>query len=117
MPTPTERTLAFLRKAKMTAGVVEKWNSHARIRQDFLGFADIIAAADDRGILAVQATSGSNMASRVTKVRAEPRASDWLRSGGRIWVMGWRQIGKPKKWTPRIIEILHDGEEVEVTEL
>lgn len=100
----------------MTCGIVEKWNAHARIRQDFLGFADLIAVADDRGILAVQATSGSNVAARVTKVKAEPRASDWLRSGGRIWVMGWRQIGKPKKWAPRIIEILPDDSEVEVSE-
>ena len=35
---PTARSLAWLRDGGWTAGVVERWNPGARVRQDFLGF-------------------------------------------------------------------------------
>lgn len=117
--TPTARTLAFLRSdLGMQAGVVEKWNPHARIRQDLFGFADLIACSPAHGIVAIQATSGDNVSKRIAKIRNEPRAVRWLESHGRIWVVGWSKKGprgKRKLWTPRIVEILR-ADEVEVEE-
>lgn len=108
--TPTARTLAYLRgDLGMQAEVVERWNAHAKIRQDLFGFADVLAASEDRGILAVQATSTPNVSARIHKIRDEPRVYPWLAAGGRVWVIGWAKRGargKRKLWTPRIIEIL-----------
>lgn len=117
--TPTARTLAYLRNdLGMLAGIVEKWNSYAKIRQDLFGFADLLACSPDRGIIAVQATSADNVSKRIDKIRAEPRADRWLESTGRIWVIGWSKRGargKRKLWTPRIVEILK-ADEIELDE-
>lgn len=117
--TPTARTLDFLRSdLGMQAGIVERWNPHARIRQDLFGFVDLIAASEERGIVAVQATSGTNVSARIAKIREEPRAYPWLAAGGRIWVIGWSKRGargKRKLWTPRIVEILK-ADEIELDE-
>jgi hypothetical protein len=54
---PTQRTLAAIRREGALAGIVEKWNSHAFIRQDLFGFVDIIAIyPDSRRITAIQCT-------------------------------------------------------------
>ena len=41
--TPTARTLAAMRREGWTVQVVERWNPHARIRQDLFGWADLLA--------------------------------------------------------------------------
>lgn len=43
MSSPTQRTLAALRKLGYLAAVVEKWNHGAHIRQDLFGFIDVLA--------------------------------------------------------------------------
>lgn len=107
--TPTQRTLAFLRTdLALQVGIVEKWNPHAKIRQDLYGFIDLVACSDRFGIIGVQATSGDHVAHRLTKIREEPKAAVWLASGGRIWVIGWRKVGprgKRKVWEPRVVEV------------
>lgn len=40
---PTARTLRLLRGMGYQAFVVERWNPHVKRRQDFGGFADILA--------------------------------------------------------------------------
>ncbi len=100
---PTQRTLAECRKRGWTAGVVERWNPHARIRQDLFGCIDLIALTPD-GILAIQACAGSSHATRMAKVRAEPRTKLWRDAGGRFEVWSWAkrgQRGKRKTWTLR----------------
>lgn len=97
---PTQRTVAYLRKNGWTVGIVERWNSHAKIRQDLFGFVDLIAYAPDGGILAIQATSTPNMSARVKKILAEPlrgRARGWLEAGGRLEVWGFGLRGKAGK--------------------
>jgi len=117
--TPTQRTLAYVRGTLgMQAGITERWNPHAHIRQDLFGFVDVIACSPGHGIVAIQATSGSHVAHRIAKIRDEPRAFAWLASGGRIWVIGWSKRGargKRKLWTPRVVEIL-TGSDVELEE-
>ena len=87
--TPTQRTLAYYRNRGVTVAVTERWNPHARLRQDLFGFCDLIAL--DAGIVAVQVTA-SGVASRVEKIKAEPRAAEWIEAGGRIEVHGWRKL-------------------------
>lgn len=75
------------------AAVAEKWNPHARIRQDLFGFIDLIVLDGLGGPLAVQATSASNHASRVRKIQEEraEAAQAWLDAGGRIEVWSFRK--------------------------
>lgn len=122
--TPTQRTLKHLRDNGWTAGVVEKWNHHVRIRQDLWGFADLVAFRGDEVIL-VQATA-QGVSARVNKILSNETAKHWSACGHRILVYGWRQLvarrkdgskAKRKRWTPRIVEVtfddaaLNDGKE------
>lgn len=108
MPSPTQRSLAAWRAAGATAEVVERWNPHARIRQDLFGIIDIVAAHDG-AIWGVQTTSAGNMSARITKAKAEPKLLAWLRCGGRFVVEGWGKRGprgKRKVWVRRQVEIV-----------
>lgn len=64
---PTQRTKEALEAqgCKLVA-IVERWNNHARIRQDLFGFIDILALRNGVWV-GIQATSGSNMSARVKK--------------------------------------------------
>jgi len=94
MTSPTSRSLAKLRKEGWTAQVVERWNSFAKCRQDLFGFIDIIAFKGDI-MLAVQATSGSNVSARVDKINQSQAASLWQESPTRLIVVhGWRKVGE-----------------------
>jgi hypothetical protein len=54
---PTRRSLEHLRKAGAElVAVVERWNPHAKIRQDLFGVVDVLAIHGEDTI-AVQATS------------------------------------------------------------
>lgn len=86
---PTERTLAALRKLGFTAQVVERWNPHAKVRQDLFGCIDIVAV-NEHGILGVQACVAASLAARCTKSEAEPRLLTWLQGGGRFEVWAWK---------------------------
>lgn len=100
MSSPTQRSLAYCRSRGLDAGIVERWNAHARIRQDFMGFADLIV--NDGGALAVQATSGSNAAARRAKILTNPCASRWLENGMRVEVWAWRRVVVRKKGGSRV---------------
>lgn len=109
MSSPTARTLQTLRSEGWTAGITEKWNQHARKRFDLYGFIDVLAMHPEKGLLAVQATSGSNAAARVQKICGECRrdAVTFLKAGRgmtRIEVWSWSKtgkVGKRKLWTCR----------------
>ena len=110
---PTSRTLKRLRADGWTAAVTERWNHYARIRQDLFGFIDVLAIHPERGTLAVQATSGSNLSARVAKIATEPRALTWLYAGRghhMIEVWAWRKLkvkrgGKAVRWVPKTLRI------------
>lgn len=107
--TPTQRTLAECRRLGWQAAVAEKWIAQTKQRKDLFGFIDIVALTGD-GILAIQATSGSNVAARERKIRTEcsEPAKAWLAAGGRIEVWGWRELKKKvdrKSWQVRRVEV------------
>lgn len=100
---PTQRTLAHYRKLGYRCDIVERWNPWSRVRQDLLGFIDVMLLGDGETI-GVQTTSGSNLSKRVDKILNERReeATAWLRAGNRIFVNGWAlrgPRGKRKVWT------------------
>ena len=102
MSSPTQRTLAHLRKLGYPlVQVVERWNPYARIRQDLFGIIDVVAVGED--IVGVQATSYSNVTSRVTKI-TESAALPVLRKAGiRVVVHGWRKVRG--RWALREVDI------------
>ena len=111
---PTQRSLAFIRANGHTCQVVERWNQFARVRQDLLGFIDIIAVGPLIGIVGVQATA-SGVSARLEKIYAEPRAREWLASGGRIEIHGWTLKGKRgerKTYQLRCVRVYLDGEAI-----
>ena len=101
---PAQRSLKILRSRGLTCAIVERWNPYAKIRQDLLGFGDILAIGVELGIALVQTTSGSNHDARKDKIRAEPRAQNWKDAGGVIVLHSWAKRGargKRKTWTLR----------------
>jgi hypothetical protein len=88
MSSPTQRSLAELRKRGYPlVAVTERWNPHARIRQDLFGIVDVLAVGDD--IIAVQATSGSNVSKRVAKITESAALPHLRKANIRIVVHGW----------------------------
>ena len=99
---PTSRTLDKLRADGWLVAVVEKYNPHARIRQDLFGFVDILALRDGE-TLAVQATSRSNISARVNKIAEHENLAAVRKAGWLIQVWGWGKDAKGK-WQVRIVD-------------
>lgn len=95
---PTQRTLAALRKDGWTAQVVERWNAFAKVRIDLFGVIDVLAIKPGIGILGVQATSGSNLAARMTKSADSDLLRLWSQAGGLYEVWAWRKLKRSGKW-------------------
>ena len=100
--TPTQRTLAYLREEGYTCAIVERWNSHARIRQDLFGFIDILAIKPGE-TLAVQCTS-TGVAERVKKIQESEYLPKVREAGWKILVIGWRKNSKGR-YTMRLLDI------------
>jgi hypothetical protein len=108
MASPTQRSLAKWREAGAIAQVVERWNPHAKVRQDLFGCIDIIVI-EGYMTIGVQATTTANSAARIDKALAEPRLRHWLAAtGNRFVVEGWAKRGvrgARKLWVCRTTEI------------
>jgi hypothetical protein len=102
MTSPTQRSLAVLRKEGYTCQIVEHWNPFAHIRQDLFGFIDIVAIKKgESGVLGIQTTSQTNSMKRLHKIIENPITKIWLESGNRIEIHGWAKMGargKRKEW-------------------
>lgn len=102
--TPTQRSLAYLRDLGYEAEVVERWNPHARIRQDLFGFVDILAVKAGE-TLAVQTTTGGQVAARVKKIADSPKVGVVREAGWTIHVHGWRKSAKTRRWELRTVDV------------
>ena len=111
--TPTQRTLRALRQQGLVCAVVEKWNAHARVRQDLFGIVDVIALDPARGFIGVQCTGANGWSDHWQKLTVDKAQEvlQWLETpGGVVELWAWRQIkakrgGKALIWQPRIAEI------------
>ena len=100
--TPTQRSLAALRKLGYLVEVVEKWNSFTRTRKDLWGWADLLAIR--RGeVLAVQVTS-EGVANRVKKVMDSETIGLVREAGVRVEIHGWRKNVKGR-YVQRIVDL------------
>jgi hypothetical protein len=100
---PTARTLKHLRDTGCEhVAVVEKWNPHARIRQDLFGVVDVLALRDGETI-AVQTTSTGNMASRIRKLSESPALPAMRAAGWKVIVHGWSK-NKAGRWQLREVD-------------
>lgn len=102
MSSPTQRSLKHLRKLGYLAEVVEKTVPRVFIRKDLYGFIDILAIREGE-ILGVQATSGSNVSSRVDKIANHDNIGAVRKAGIRIHVHGWRKNSK-RRWVLREVD-------------
>lgn len=134
MGSPTQRSLAKLRKEGYIATIVERWNHRAFKRHDAFGFGDILAChPEEAGAVLIQTTTHENLGHRMDKVRETPEiranASSWLAAGNRIEFHGWRALNIPtkskdaknatrKSWRCEVREFNHslDGEAHPITE-
>lgn len=71
-PSPTQRSLAYLRERSYVAEITEHWNAHAGIRQDLFGVIDIVAYSrvEPYHGLYVQTTTAENISGRLQKMTA-----------------------------------------------
>jgi len=100
---PTQRTLAEMRRRGYYAEVVERWIPRANIRKDFAGFIDVLCLGDSE-VVGVQATSGSNVSSRLAKIANHENVGVVRKAGLRLLVHGWSR-GKDGKWKLREVDV------------
>lgn len=99
--TPTARTMERLRSEGWTTDKVEQRLPIPGkfVTRDMGGFADGIAWKPGAGILAWNATSGSNVAAHVNKYHGigigveNKNLRLWLLAGGQFQIWGWRLAG------------------------
>jgi len=100
---PTQLSLKLLRKTCGAVQVVEKWNPHARIRQDLFGFIDILALEGETTI-AVQSTSWANVGARIKKIAESDHVGAVRKAGWTIIVHGWRK-GKNGRYECKAVDV------------
>ncbi len=106
MRSPTERSLALMRKRGYIAEVVERWNPHAKVRHDLYGIIDILCLPQngrESGSTGIQATSYSNHSARREKALASPNLPHWLQANNRFVIQSWKK--KDNRWQVREEEI------------
>lgn len=86
--TPSQRTVAHLRKLGYQTANVEFFNYFTKRKHDLYGCIDILAIGNGE-TLAVQVTSKSNMSARIKKIEESEALPEMLRSGWRVIVHGW----------------------------
>jgi len=86
--TPSQRTVAHLRKLGYQTANVESFNYFTKRKHDLYGCIDILAIGNGE-TLAVQVTSKSNMSARIKKIEESEALLEMLRSGWRVIVHGW----------------------------
>lgn len=100
MSSPTQRSKKLLEDQGYLVAIVEKWNVHAKVRQDLFGFVDLLAIRENETV-GVQTTSYSNLSARVKKIAEHENVGAVRKAGWRILVHGWRKVGSRWQVTER----------------
>lgn len=99
---PTSRSLAEMRKRGFPlVQVTERWNAFARVRQDLYGIIDVLCVGDE--IVGIQATSDSNVSSRIRKIQDSDALAHLRKANIRVLVHGWKKVGR--RWRLREVDI------------
>ena len=102
---PTQLTLKKLRDdGYNTVAITEKWNPHARVRQDLYQCIDVLAISDEGEVLAIQCTSKSNMSARIHKIEDNEHISNIRAAGWQFEVCGWFK-NKQGRWEVKIADV------------
>lgn len=101
----TVATVNWLGELGLVVGKTSYYNPFSRKNYDLFGFIDLIAVSPDYGIVGVQLTGGGNLSARVKKILEIPEATDWLKSGGRIWVCDWVLVARSRKRKMNWVEL------------
>ena len=100
---PTQRSLKRLRELGYTVQVVEKWNPHAKVRQDLFGFIDLLAIRKGE-VLGVQACARGDIAKRAQKIADHENVGIVRQAGIRIEVHGWAKMASGR-YEVRVIDV------------
>jgi hypothetical protein len=100
---PVSRSVKVMRERGYRAQVVERFNQFGKVRHDLFGIVDIVCVGNGETI-GVQATSGSNVASRIKKIEDSDALADLRDAGWKIVVHGWRKNAKGR-WELREVDI------------
>lgn len=100
---PLSRSKEMLEGQGFLVGIVEHWNSFARIRQDLYGFLDLLAVRENE-IVGVQVTSDGNVSARIKKIAAHGNISAVRKSGMAVMVHGWKK-NAAGRWVCRIVDL------------
>lgn len=118
MSSPTQHTLAWLRKNGYTCQIVETFNHFSMRRNDLFGFVDVLAMKPGQnGVTGIQTTSTGNITARIKKALALPELDTFLACGNRVLFQGWAKrgkAGKVKHWTLDMREVTIDRSVVPV---
>jgi hypothetical protein len=102
---PTQLSLSESRSKGCIAQVVERWNPHAKVRQDLFGVIDIVTIGNGC-IVGIQATSRTNMSARSNKIKASSEAAEWCNSGGKLLLHGWDK--HKNRWRLKCVSMHYD---------
>lgn len=102
MSSPTQRTLARLREEGYLPAIVEKWNHHAKVRQDLFGFIDILAIRGPQ-TLAIQACNYSDISTRKKKIEALEALEAVIGANWIVEIWGWRKV--KNRYQVRIVRV------------
>jgi len=106
--TPTQRSLALLKKEGWSCWIVEHWNPFSRTRLDLYNFIDILCIKEGF-TLGVQTTSRANIRARETKILLNEhypliKQANWL-----IEIHGWGKLKikgtNEYKWDCKILKL------------
>ena len=99
---PTQRSLAYLRKLGYTVAIVEYYNFFTKRRHDLFQFADLLAIRENE-VLLVQVTSGSNVSARIKKIADNEHIGAVRKAGMRVEIHGWRKL--KKGWEAKVVDL------------
>ena len=88
---PTQRSLKLMRDRGFICQVVEKWNPFAKIRQDLMGWVDIVCISEHGIILGVQTTTYKNIQARIKKAKGNEALRRWLINNALV-AHGWKKV-------------------------
>jgi hypothetical protein len=105
MGNPLHQSITLLKRGGYRATIVTKTDKDTRQPRPMLGFADILAYHARRGeIILVMVTEDARIGLSKARIAENPNANDFVKSGGKVFLHGWRRTKNGLKCA--VVEIL-----------